>query len=37
MRGKLGDKVRIQHILDAIIEIEGYLAGADFPFIWKIQ
>lgn len=31
MRGKPGDKVRIQHILDAIIEIESYLAGADFP------
>jgi len=25
MRGKLGDKVRLQHILDAILEIEDYL------------
>jgi uncharacterized protein with HEPN domain len=30
MRGKLGDKVRLQHILDAIIEIEGYLNETDF-------
>jgi uncharacterized protein with HEPN domain len=30
MRGKLGDKVRLQHIHDAINEIEAYLAGADF-------
>lgn len=30
MRSKLGDKVRIQHIYDAIIEIESYLIGADF-------
>ncbi len=25
MRGKLGDKVRLQHIFDAIIEIESYI------------
>jgi uncharacterized protein with HEPN domain len=27
MRGRLGDKVRLQHILDAIGEIELYLDG----------
>jgi uncharacterized protein with HEPN domain len=30
MQGKIGDKVRIQHIYDAITEIETYLIGADF-------
>jgi uncharacterized protein with HEPN domain len=30
MRGKLGDKVRLNHILEAIIEIESYLSDADF-------
>jgi len=30
MRGKLGDKVRLQHILDAIHEIEKYLTDTDF-------
>jgi len=30
MRGKLGDKVRLQHINDAIIEIETYLANKEF-------
>jgi uncharacterized protein with HEPN domain len=30
MRGKLGDKVRLNHILEAIIEIESYLNDADF-------
>ena len=30
MRGKLGDAVRLQHILDAIGEIESYLQNADF-------
>lgn len=30
MRGNLGDKVRLQHILDAILEIEGYIIGSDF-------
>jgi uncharacterized protein with HEPN domain len=30
MRGRLGDKVRLQHIIDAIQEIEGYLIDADF-------
>ncbi|WP_432713417.1 HepT-like ribonuclease domain-containing protein [Pedobacter sp.] len=27
MKGKLGDKVRLQHILDSINEIEGYLSN----------
>ncbi|MFN5209251.1 MAG: DUF86 domain-containing protein [Bacteroidota bacterium] len=30
MRGKFGDKVRLNHILEAIIEIESYLNDADF-------
>ena len=30
MRGKLGDKVRLQHILDAIQEIESYLVDVEF-------
>ena len=30
MRSKLGDKVRLQHILDAIQEIESYLIDVDF-------
>jgi uncharacterized protein with HEPN domain len=30
MRGNLGDKVRLQHILDAILEIEDYLLNTDF-------
>lgn len=30
MRGKFGDKVRLQHILDAILEIENYLLNTDF-------
>jgi uncharacterized protein with HEPN domain len=29
MRGRLGDKVRLQHILDAILEVENYLIEAD--------
>jgi uncharacterized protein with HEPN domain len=36
MRGKLGDKVRLNHILEAIIEIESYLNDADFDTFWKI-
>ncbi len=31
MRGKLGDKVRLQHIRDAIEEIESYLTNVEFP------
>lgn len=30
MRGKLGDKARLQHIYDAILEIESYLNDNDF-------
>jgi uncharacterized protein with HEPN domain len=30
MRGKLGDRVRLQHIFDAILEIESYLLDKDF-------
>ncbi len=30
LRGRLGDKVRLQHILDAIHEIEIYLAGVSY-------
>jgi len=30
MRGKLGDKARLQHILDAILEVEDYLVETDF-------
>ena len=30
MRGKLGDKARLQHILDAILEVENYLLNTDF-------
>ncbi len=30
MRGRLGDKVRLQHIIDAIQEIENYLIDTDF-------
>lgn len=31
MKNKLGDKIRIQHILDAIEEIDSYLSAADLP------
>jgi len=30
MQSKLGDKVRLQHVLDAIEEIETYLLGIEF-------
>lgn len=30
MRGKSGDKVRLQHILDAILEIETYTLNKEF-------
>jgi uncharacterized protein with HEPN domain len=30
MRGKLGDKIRLNHILEAIVEIESYLNDVDF-------
>jgi uncharacterized protein with HEPN domain len=35
MRGKIGDKVRLQHILDAIIEIETYSLNTDFSDFMK--
>ena len=31
MRSELGDKIRLQHILDAIDEIRKYLIEADLP------
>ena len=30
MRGRLGDRARLYHILDAIIEIENYIMNVDF-------
>ena len=30
MKGQMTDKLRIQHILDAITEVEKYLAGVSF-------
>jgi uncharacterized protein with HEPN domain len=30
MRSKLGDKARLQHIYDAILEIESYLINKEF-------
>lgn len=30
MRGSLGDSARINHILDAIVEIENYVSGISF-------
>jgi uncharacterized protein with HEPN domain len=30
MRGKLGDKARLMHILEAINEIENYISKVDF-------
>jgi uncharacterized protein with HEPN domain len=35
MRGKTGDKVRLQHILDAIIEVESYSHNVDFTDFMK--
>jgi uncharacterized protein with HEPN domain len=35
MRGKLGDKVRLQHIYDAILEIESYLGTSEFSDFMK--
>lgn len=29
MRGELGDKIRLQHVVDAIIEIESYTENVD--------
>jgi uncharacterized protein with HEPN domain len=30
MKGKLGDKQRLQHILESIIAIESYILDKDF-------
>lgn len=30
MRGRLGDKIRLQHILDAILEIENYSRDTEY-------
>ena len=35
MRGKSGDKVRLRHILDAILEIESYSLDTDFSGFMK--
>ena len=32
MRGKIGDKERLGHILDAIIEIESYTANVELKY-----
>lgn len=31
MRSELGDRIRLQHIFDAIKEIEKYLIAEEFP------
>jgi uncharacterized protein with HEPN domain len=35
MRNKTGDKFRLQHILDAMTEIESYLADTDIKGFMK--
>jgi len=35
MRGRTSDKLRLQHILDAIIEIENYSVNTDFSGFMK--
>lgn len=35
MRGKSGDKARLRHILDAILEIENYSLNTDFSGFMK--
>lgn len=30
MRGRLGDKARLNHIIDALVEVENYVMNADF-------
>ena len=37
MRSELGDKIRLQHILDAIEEIQKYLIAVDFPIHRKFN
>lgn len=31
MKGNLGDKQRLEHILDAIVEINSYTSSSDLP------
>ena len=35
MRNKAGDKIRLQHILDAMDEIESYLSDRDIKGFMK--
>lgn len=35
MQSELGDKIRLKHILDAIVEIETYLSGVEFSVFIK--
>ena len=35
MRSRLGDRARLNHILDAISEIEAYLQNADYETFLK--
>ena len=35
MRSELGDKIRLKHILDAILEIEVYISGVDFSLFME--
>jgi uncharacterized protein with HEPN domain len=35
MRGRAGDKIRLQHILEAITEVENYLVNTDFSEFMK--
>ena len=35
MRGKLGDKIRLMHILDAIEEIQNYISQVDFDLFME--
>mgnify|MGYP006900776913 CR=1 FL=1 len=35
MRSRIGDKVKLQHILDSILEIENYSVNTDFQDFMK--
>ena len=35
MQSELGDKIRLQHILDAIAEIQKYLVTAEFSVFFE--
>ena len=35
MQNKLGDKIRLQHVLDAINEIDSYLFNTDFELFMQ--